>query len=59
MTAIAKLAPTCEERRALALKVADAVTKVYDARKQYEAAKNRNASNAGERYDSLLGSQGG
>ena len=55
MSGVAKSIPmACDERRALALKVADAVTKVYDAGKQYEAAKSRKASKAGERYDSLL-----
>jgi hypothetical protein len=54
MSATAKLLPTCDERKSLALQVADAVTKVYDARKRYEIAKNRKASNIGELYDAVL-----
>jgi hypothetical protein len=54
MAAIAKLVPACDERKSLALQVADAVTKVSDARKKYEAAKSRKASNAGELYDLVL-----
>ena len=44
----------CEQRKTLALAVADAVGKVYAARKRYEAAKAHKARNAGKLYDAVL-----
>ena len=57
MSVTPKLTPACDERRTLALRVADAVTKVCEARKKYEAAKSRKAGKAGELYDALLQAQ--
>ena len=57
MSATAKLA-SCDERRALALQVADAVTKAAEARKKYEASKSGKTVNAGGGlYEALLQAQ--
>jgi hypothetical protein len=44
----------CEERKALALSVADAVFKVYDARQRYETAKRRLGKNTTQLYGALV-----
>jgi len=44
MMSTAKAVATCDETKSLGAQVADAVTKVYEARKKYEGDKSRNAA---------------
>lgn len=54
MSAAPKTVSPCKERTSLALKVADAVSRVYGARQKYEAAEKCKASDASELYDAVL-----